>query len=979
MFFSNPFVYDQVYASDINNANIPTLLEEQYAQCGEDIIILSIIRALRINYSADDAVCVEIGANHAFAGSNTFLLGKSLGIKSILVEANPSLIKNLKKARPNDIVINTAIVDSDLNYVDLFISHQNELSSLSKDFVEDWHQGTIGVKEVCKVPALRINNFLKNNISEGMEIPLLSIDVEGMDLRIAQDLDFSRWRPLFVQMEPSEHFLEGEGEKMIEHMSKNEYFLISKTKVNLIFIDKKKMIHILNGTPINNAEFKEGSLMKIDAESVSMNIESCQKDNPYERLDIISSTLSKDFGSPLSNWKVDAEFVNKVLDLSKSGSVVSFDIFDTALTRIFESPADLFAEVERKLLLQYGINAKGFAIARERAEKFARDKHYSLSKAEEVNFLQIYEELPQFLPEFKDSISALKVELDVERESLFAVPDILKLTQELTAKNIPFIFVSDMYLPGDFLADVLNSVGYKNWRKLFVSCEMRATKATGKIWDQVRNLIGENTEIVHVGDDEHSDVINPKKYKIKTVEYSRAKSERKVGAKSTPYLAAYSKFKRKFILNERANPQYKFSNEDLWFQLGRTTGGVVLISFVNWLAERVRKNKIEKLYFCARDGYLVQKAWIAAGFDKKIPINISYLNVSRAVLNIASGIAESSSDSISQDLLRFLSSTAGKTTVKDALKRADLLEVNELVKEVSKSFGSLDKKLNYPEQTNLFEKILQDNSQIIYKKLYEKYDVCIKYLKQEGLLEKSNVAIVDMGWHGTMQKSINILIKSGGGLSSIHGFYYGLWGGAIGNRYATGPMESCFANEFQKPQDVIGLQQGVALLEQLHSAPHGSTVGYEFDSDRKIIPIYKKNEMELNQHSEITSFFQNGALKTVENFYLNFDENFLQFDINIALAAVESLTLSPSNEELNLVESMGHCATFDHSTHDPIILRKIPSFIEEVENILIYSDWKFGQLKLWWNVANDHQKELLKNKLFSNFGYLDNKIISQFK
>ena len=168
MFFPNPFVYDQVYTSDINNANIPTLLEEQYAQCGEDIIILSIVRALNLKYERDKAVCIEIGANHAFAGSNTFLLGKDLGIKSILVEANPSLIPSLKKARPHDIILNTAIVDSEVNYVDLFISNQNELSSLSRGFVEDWHQGTIGVKEVCKVPAIRINKFLEKNVQNGI-------------------------------------------------------------------------------------------------------------------------------------------------------------------------------------------------------------------------------------------------------------------------------------------------------------------------------------------------------------------------------------------------------------------------------------------------------------------------------------------------------------------------------------------------------------------------------------------------------------------------------------------------------------------------------------------------------------------------------------------------------------------------------------------------------------------------------------------
>lgn len=251
MLYPNPFVYEQVYKNDISNACIPSILEEQYAQCGEDIIILSLIRAFGIEILKDKTVCIEIGANHAFAGSNTFLISKELGIKSILIEANPSLIEDLKKSRFCDKIINVAIVDNDNANVDFFVSNHNELSSLNRDFVENWHDGKVGVKSDIKVDAIRINKLLEREVGSNSDILLLSIDIEGMDLKIIKDLDFSVWRPMFVQMEPSEHFLQGESVNMVEHMNKNEYFLISRTKVNLIFIDRRRIKFFLNKKTMN--------------------------------------------------------------------------------------------------------------------------------------------------------------------------------------------------------------------------------------------------------------------------------------------------------------------------------------------------------------------------------------------------------------------------------------------------------------------------------------------------------------------------------------------------------------------------------------------------------------------------------------------------------------------------------------------------------------------------------------------------------
>ena len=152
MLFPNPFVYQRTLEADIKSATIPSMLEQHYGQCGEDLIIFSIARALQTqghirNWA--DYVYVEIGGNHAFAGNNTYLLHIHTGMTGILVEANPALLPDLQKGRPADQIIHAAITNEDVETVELFVSNHHELSSLHKE-LKFGMAGRWGLKTACK-------------------------------------------------------------------------------------------------------------------------------------------------------------------------------------------------------------------------------------------------------------------------------------------------------------------------------------------------------------------------------------------------------------------------------------------------------------------------------------------------------------------------------------------------------------------------------------------------------------------------------------------------------------------------------------------------------------------------------------------------------------------------------------------------------------------------------------------------------------
>lgn len=229
----NPFVYQRIYEGDMPNSTIPAWLSETYAQCYEDVIIDSLLRAhiKKLNRPVQGMSYVEIGANHPVCTSSTLMWQRKYGVSGVLVEANPKLIPMLQKYRPRDRIINAAAYDQDLQSIDFYISPDNEISSLDERFVQAWKN--LGVQERISVPTIRPNTLL--SMVNGAEIVILIVDVEGLDLRLLKDIDFNTYRPFIIEVEPSDGFAPGTGNAMMDFLHSKGYELVGETDVNLIF------------------------------------------------------------------------------------------------------------------------------------------------------------------------------------------------------------------------------------------------------------------------------------------------------------------------------------------------------------------------------------------------------------------------------------------------------------------------------------------------------------------------------------------------------------------------------------------------------------------------------------------------------------------------------------------------------------------------------------------------------------------------
>lgn len=687
--------------------------------------------------------------------------------------------------------------------------------------------------------------------------------------------------------------------------------------------------------------------------------------------------------NPMSDWPLDENFIADVIQRSRQMDIVSFDIFDTALTRIgHECPVDVFAEVENILVQIYGEGAEGFAVAREQAEWNARTKCHLHRNAEDISFSDIYEELDRLMPQLDDCQIASEWELEIERRTLKAVPDILEITKRLEEVGSAYAFVSDMYLSPTFLSEVLTENNYSGWSKLFVSSEVGSTKSTGSIWDAILPELGEN--VLHIGDSESSDVAMPLRRGVQTLGYYRSVSPRRTVKRFGPSLVSGSRLRRQKGLSARGcsgATELSQSTQVQWKNLGQTFGVLVLGHFVQWLEQQIQNYKIDRLYFCARDGFLIKKAWEASGLSKQTCVKTSYLSVSRMALNLPAGLLASTPTRLDPQLIEFLCTASKNTLVFDALKRSGLSEYPEVVREAKRIFGKMSTATLSSENIDSFEGLIRRHSAKVFEALEPAVDHCINYLRQEGLYEEGRCAIVDMGWHGTLQRSLRSLLSSTGARAELIGFYYGLWPAASGNRYKTGPMESCFASEFLPLEEQAEVWLGVPFLEELHSPAHGSVLQYNTDSEGIVTPVFQKSPSEEDQHKRCTSWFQDGVVEGLHQLFSkerSFPLSPSEISRDAALSAMDALFLSPTKEELELLADIGHCETFEHAQHEPIIRRSLPNDELSRMNIFEGSKWDLGQVRLWWEMADTSQRTWILEFAHQRFRYLGERVLRQF-
>lgn len=168
-----------------------------YSQHGEDLLILSVFDALGIQRPS----YLDVGAHHPINISNTALL-YSRGSRGINVEANPNLMDNFRRLRPDDVNLNIGISDTPGTMTFYMIdkwSGRNTFDKHAADmFVRDNPQ--FRISETVEIPVTTLNEIV-DRYAGGVFPDFLTLDVEGLDERILRSTNFQSSSPRVICVE----------------------------------------------------------------------------------------------------------------------------------------------------------------------------------------------------------------------------------------------------------------------------------------------------------------------------------------------------------------------------------------------------------------------------------------------------------------------------------------------------------------------------------------------------------------------------------------------------------------------------------------------------------------------------------------------------------------------------------------------------------------------------------------------------------
>ena len=267
----------------------------------------------------------------------------------------------------------------------------------------------------------------------------------------------------------------------------------------------------------------------------------------------------------------------------------------------------------------------------------------------------------------------------------------------------------------------------------------------------------------------------------------------------------------------------------------------ILNLFVVWLLKEAERKKIRHLFFLARDSYPLYL--IAGQYCEKLQLKLkcSYFYCSRYSLRVPMY-----SENTQEALDHVCRGGIGVTLRKILIRSGFELQKAEELREYFEMDRELDAVIPYPELKNIKKELSANKKymEMLRSVSTSKRDTVYRYFRQEGMLEEK-IGIVDSGWTGTTQKSINKIRKKCGCRTGVEGYYFGLYETPPG--YDPRKYHSFYFSPKKEIMNKVFFSN--CFVETILSAPHGTTMGYK-ETDGRIVPVLAPYRAENKEKTE---------------------------------------------------------------------------------------------------------------------------------
>lgn len=213
----------------------PPAVNESFSQAGEDLCIEFLLKEIGINHIS----YLELGVCDPIQGSNTYRFYKR-GFSGVLVEADQTLIPKIKKFRKRDTVLNFGVGFENNAEADFYIFEVAAHNTFDKEEAENrCKNGSYKLIRIEKVKLVTVEEILQNHFQN--KIPdILSIDIEGLDLKVLQTINFDKFPIPIICAETctySENHIRPKDRLIENYMKSSGYFVYADTYINTIFVN----------------------------------------------------------------------------------------------------------------------------------------------------------------------------------------------------------------------------------------------------------------------------------------------------------------------------------------------------------------------------------------------------------------------------------------------------------------------------------------------------------------------------------------------------------------------------------------------------------------------------------------------------------------------------------------------------------------------------------------------------------------------
>lgn len=511
---------------------------------------------------------------------------------------------------------------------------------------------------------------------------------------------------------------------------------------------------------LNTTEFL--SLKQEPVEWADCIIETKKK---FKRKNTRKEIANNNFDISVEANKLENKY-NELLD--KCNKYYSFDIFDTLIKRFINEKN--FFEIVGLKLKKEKILIDDFAKRRKKYEIYLNslNKNYTI--------LDIYNNFTELSE--KEKIKAINIEKNLIKSNM--IPN--KEGIDFFVKCDNKICISDMYLSGNFLQEILENNKLNGIKEVMVSCDYNGKSKRNKMLYNV--ALSKYNITKHYGDALRSDYIN----------------------------AILSGIKARRIKHSARRFLFDYNNGNYYFNIGVNVFGPMIYEFNFWLEEQISHYLNSNVLFLTREGYYLKKS-----FEMQCGKKGELLYISRKSLLIGS-CKEFIQKYNFEEFINYFK-IKRNISLRSFLKKIGCDNEKTMLK--------YNKKLNDIIDEFIYDELKKDEQIIALLKNnnanFEKY--------MNRFIKKKNI-LIDVGWNGTMQMYLKDYYKIKKSNIEFFGLYIGCMKGKNKNGF--------LFKESNKDYDKIMCFSG--LLENIFMPSFGTTINYDNDGN----PILKESEFSCN-------------------------------------------------------------------------------------------------------------------------------------